>query len=157
MRPLTGFIPSLQAEVFAPVRSPGLSDRNAKLPKNELGTKRTCPVTGKKFYDLGRDPIVSPFTGQSYPRSVFDPQPKIAKVEKAEDDEEEDEADDEAAPELVPLEDAETDDKVADVAVDDADVDDDDDDDTFLEPDEDEDDADVSDLIDGDIEDDEES
>jgi uncharacterized protein (TIGR02300 family) len=145
----------LQAEVFAPVRSPGLSDRNEKLPKDELGTKRICPVTGKKFYDLGRDPIVSPFTGQSYPRSYFDPQPKLAKVDESDDDETE--ADDDAAPDLVPLEEADTDDKVADVADDDVDIDDDDDDDTFLEPDEDEDDNDVSDLIDSDIEEDEES
>jgi uncharacterized protein (TIGR02300 family) len=43
------------------------------VARPELGTKRVCPVTGKKFYDLNRDPIVSPFTGQSYPLSAFGP------------------------------------------------------------------------------------
>lgn len=34
------------------------------MPKEEWGTKRLCPTTGKRFYDLGRDPIVSPYTGE---------------------------------------------------------------------------------------------
>ncbi|WP_138468891.1 TIGR02300 family protein [Poseidonocella sp. HB161398] len=34
------------------------------MPKEEWGTKRVCPTTGKRFYDLGRSPIVSPYTGQ---------------------------------------------------------------------------------------------
>ena len=34
------------------------------MPKEEWGTKRICPTTGKRFYDLGRDPIVSPYTGE---------------------------------------------------------------------------------------------
>ncbi len=34
------------------------------MPKEEWGTKRVCPTTGKRFYDLGRDPIVSPYTGE---------------------------------------------------------------------------------------------
>jgi len=42
------------------------------MAKPELGTKRIDPETGKKFYDLGRDPIISPYTGISYPRSYFD-------------------------------------------------------------------------------------
>ena len=33
------------------------------MPKEEWGTKRVCPDTGKRFYDLGRDPVVSPYTG----------------------------------------------------------------------------------------------
>lgn len=41
------------------------------MARSELGTKRVCPVTGKKFYDLDKDPVVSPYTGQSYPRSAF--------------------------------------------------------------------------------------
>lgn len=128
------------------------------MSKAELGTKRICPVTGKKFYDLGRDPVVSPFTGQSYPRSHFDPQPKISKIAPAEDDEEEETVDDVAAPELVPLEEADVADDAKIVADDDVDIeDDDDDDDTFLAPEEDEDDGDVADLIDGEIEEDEES
>ena len=33
------------------------------MPKEEWGTKRLCPETGKRFYDLNKDPIVSPYTG----------------------------------------------------------------------------------------------
>ena len=33
------------------------------MPKEEWGTKRVCPTTGKRFYDLNKDPIVSPYTG----------------------------------------------------------------------------------------------
>ena len=34
------------------------------MPKEEWGTKRVCPTTGERFYDLNRDPIVSPYTGE---------------------------------------------------------------------------------------------
>ena len=34
------------------------------MPKEEWGVKRVCPTTGKRFYDLGRTPIVSPYTGE---------------------------------------------------------------------------------------------
>lgn len=34
------------------------------MPKEEWGVKRVCPTTGKRFYDLNRDPIVSPYTGE---------------------------------------------------------------------------------------------
>lgn len=34
------------------------------MPKEEWGVKRVCPTTGKRFYDLGRSPIVSPYTGE---------------------------------------------------------------------------------------------
>jgi uncharacterized protein (TIGR02300 family) len=33
------------------------------MPKPEWGTKRVCPTTGKRFYDLNKTPIVSPYTG----------------------------------------------------------------------------------------------
>ena len=35
------------------------------MPKEEWGTKRVCPTTGKRFYDLNADPIVSPYTGET--------------------------------------------------------------------------------------------
>ena len=35
------------------------------MPKEEWGTKRVCPTTGKRFYDLNADPIVSPYTGEA--------------------------------------------------------------------------------------------
>jgi uncharacterized protein (TIGR02300 family) len=41
------------------------------MPKEEWGVKRVCPETGKRFYDLGKDPIVSPYTGKEYPLSHF--------------------------------------------------------------------------------------
>ena len=34
------------------------------MPKEEWGTKRVCPTTGKRFYDLNADPIVSPYSGE---------------------------------------------------------------------------------------------
>ncbi len=34
------------------------------MPKQEWGTKRICPTTGKRFYDLNRTPVVSPYTGE---------------------------------------------------------------------------------------------
>lgn len=35
------------------------------MPREEWGTKRLCPTTGKRFYDLNRDPVVSPYTGET--------------------------------------------------------------------------------------------
>ena len=34
------------------------------MPKEEWGTKRVCPDTGKRFYDLNANPIMSPYTGK---------------------------------------------------------------------------------------------
>ncbi len=34
------------------------------MPKEEWGTKRVCPTTGKRFYDLKKTPTVSPYTGE---------------------------------------------------------------------------------------------
>ena len=34
------------------------------MSKDKLGKKRVCPTTGKKFYDLNKDPAVSPYTGE---------------------------------------------------------------------------------------------
>ncbi|MCP5072493.1 MAG: TIGR02300 family protein [Rhodobacteraceae bacterium] len=41
------------------------------MPKEEWGVKRVCPETGKRFYDLQTDPVVSPYTGTEYPLSFF--------------------------------------------------------------------------------------
>ncbi|MEP5155541.1 TIGR02300 family protein [Planktotalea sp.] len=35
------------------------------MPKEEWGVKRLCPTTGKRFYDLNKVPIVSPYTGET--------------------------------------------------------------------------------------------
>jgi uncharacterized protein (TIGR02300 family) len=125
------------------------------VARPELGTKRVCPTTGKKFYDLGRDPIVSPYSGEAWPRTAFEP---FVKGPARNDDEDEDaEVDPVAATaEFVPIEDAEA----GDAKTAEADIEDDiapaEDDDTFLEEEE-EGGDDVSGLIDGDIEGDEES
>ena len=82
------------------------------MASSERGTKRTDPETGKKFYDLNQDPIVSPYTGKSYPRSYFEqvlagkPSPATARKVDDEDEEEVEEVEDTAAPEIVSLEDA---------------------------------------------------
>ena len=34
------------------------------MPKEEWGTKRVCLTTGKRFFDLNKNPIVSPYTGE---------------------------------------------------------------------------------------------
>lgn len=34
------------------------------MPKEEWGTKRLCPVTGRRFFDLNRTPVISPYTGE---------------------------------------------------------------------------------------------
>ncbi|ODT04153.1 MAG: TIGR02300 family protein [Mesorhizobium sp. SCN 65-20] len=120
------------------------------MAKSELGTKRIDPETGRKFYDLNKDPIVSPYTGKSYPRSYFD-DGKASILEEEEDvDQKEMDSEDEGA-DVVSLEDADDEakggsDDLPDLG-DDDDVDlGDDDDDTFL-ADEEEEDDDVSDMI----------
>ncbi len=34
------------------------------MPKEEWGVKRMCPTTGRRFYDLNKLPVVSPYTGE---------------------------------------------------------------------------------------------
>ena len=131
------------------------------MAKDERGTKRTCPVTGRKFYDLNQDPVVSPYTGKSYPLSFFDAppekpapkapakEPKVA--EKVVEDDNVTDVDPAAAAagaEVISLSDAESDDDDDDTEddipdVEDVEVDDElggDDDSTFLESDDDDDD-----------------
>ncbi|WP_102958886.1 TIGR02300 family protein [Mangrovicella endophytica] len=113
------------------------------MGRPELGTKRTDPENGRKFYDLGKDPAVSPYTGTAYPLSFFDPPATqsrygtatryVKRDEKPEDEvvvEPQDEDEDDA--ETVSLADVEDDaqSSVADVdgVGDDEDVNDDDDD-----------------------------
>jgi uncharacterized protein (TIGR02300 family) len=37
------------------------------VAKLDLGTKRVCPDTGRKFYDLNKNPVISPYTGKVVP------------------------------------------------------------------------------------------
>jgi uncharacterized protein (TIGR02300 family) len=131
--------------------------QESPLAKPELGTKRVCPTTGRKFYDLNRDPVVSPYSGESWPRASFEP---LLKSSAAANDDEEETADPaSAAAEFVPLEEAEPV-EAKDVVADDIEIDEEiapaDEDDTFLEAEE-EGDDDVTGLIDGEIEGDEET
>lgn len=125
------------------------------MAKDERGTKREDPDTGKKFYDLNKDPIVSPYTGKSYPRSYFDnlvattARVKAAPERDEEDEDEELEAEEvvePGAPEIVSLEDADAEEAGADEGEEIPDVEDvedvedlGEDEDVFLEEDEDED------------------
>jgi uncharacterized protein (TIGR02300 family) len=126
------------------------------VAKLELGTKRIDPETGRKFYDLNKDPIVSPYTGKSYPRSYFESADSSISDE---DEIEEKELDtEEEGAELVPLEEADEEAAggadEADIDIEDEeDVDLGDEDETFLEAEEDDDD--VSDIIDVDEDEDE--
>ena len=51
------------------------------MAKTDLGTKRICPETGRKFYDLGKTPVISPYTGKVVPIVV--PPPSRARAEPA--------------------------------------------------------------------------
>jgi uncharacterized protein (TIGR02300 family) len=124
-----------------------MTPRNLKLANSDRGTKREDPETGKKFYDLNKDPIVSPYTGKSYPRSFFEQGLKArAPVEREQEEEEETAEVDEVAkggPEIVSLEEADAEEAGEDEIPEVEDVEDvedigEDDSDVFLEQDEDE-------------------
>jgi uncharacterized protein (TIGR02300 family) len=131
------------------------------VAKPELGTKRVCPTTGRKFYDLNKDPVISPYTGQVVPieapvparggraeaaRAVVPEEVEVAEVPEAE---------------FVSLEEADAEAegggaKVTATGDEDVEVDESLDDAAFIVPEEEEED-DVTDIIGGDIEDEEES
>jgi uncharacterized protein (TIGR02300 family) len=137
------------------------------VAKSDLGTKRICPTTGKKFYDLNKSPVISPYTGEVVPIAPVAPvrasrsearataavAPE-AVVEPAETEE------------LVSLEEADAEENTGkvkavvpesedDIEIDETIEDDDDDDSTFI-ADEEEGDEDVTDII-GDVSGDEET
>jgi uncharacterized protein (TIGR02300 family) len=123
------------------------------VAKPDLGTKRQCLSCGAKYYDLGKDPATCPRCG-----AVFQA-PALARArteaKQADDEETETELD---APEMISLEEADAEDAGKDPVIDDVEIEDDiDADDDFLTEEEDDEDDDVSTLIDGDLEDDEES
>ena len=132
------------------------------MAKSELGTKRICPTTGKKFYDLNKNPVISPYTGEVVPIAPVAPSRGRAEARNANEDAPE-MAENE---EMVSLEEADAEENTGkvkavtpesedDIEVDDTLDDDDDDDSTFI-ADEEEGDEDVTDII-GDVSDDEES
>jgi uncharacterized protein (TIGR02300 family) len=137
------------------------------VAKPELGTKRVCPETGRKFYDLNKDPVISPYTGKVVPVEVptSRARPDQAAAQRAAAAPAEEAATPEPQDaEMVSLEDADAEAQGAKGAVETAepdieeDVEMDDeslDDAAFIEEQEEED-ADVTDIIGSDIEDEEE-
>ena len=137
------------------------------MAKSEFGTKRICPTTGKKFYDLNKNPVISPYTGEVVPIAPVEPPryrsgaARAAPVPKAEVAPEPTEAE-----ELVSLEEADAEEDTGKVKAvvpeseDDIDEtiedDDRDDEDSTIIADEEEGDEDVADII-GDVRGDEET
>ena len=137
------------------------------MAKSDLGTKRICPTTGKKFYDLNKNPVISPYTGEVVPIAPVAPTrgraeaARAAPVPTAEAAPEPMEAE-----ELVSLEEADAEENTGkvkavvpeseeDIEIDETIEDDDDDDSTFI-ADEEEGDEVVTDII-GDVSGDEET
>jgi uncharacterized protein (TIGR02300 family) len=134
------------------------------VAKSDLGTKRICPTTGKKFYDLNKNPVISPYTGEVVTIAPVTPvrtraDSRAAAAATAEV------VPEPVAEELVPLEEADAEENTGkvkavvpesedDIEVDET-IEDDDDDSTFI-ADEEEGDEDVTDII-GDVGDDEET
>lgn len=118
------------------------------MAKAELGTKRTDPDTGKKFYDLNRDPVVSPYTGKSWPLSFFEENSAAVKMEQAEEEDVQEVDTENQDVELVAHDDTDDgagNDDIPDIEDDEVDMGDDDD--TFLEADEDDENDDMSGII----------
>jgi uncharacterized protein (TIGR02300 family) len=138
------------------------------VAKSEFGTKRICPTTGKKFYDLNKNPVISPYTGEVVPIAPVAPPrwrssvARAAPVPTAEAAPEPMEAE-----ELVSLEEADAEEDTGkvkavvpesedDIEIDETIEDDRDDEDSTIIADEQEGDEDVTDII-GDVRGDEET
>lgn len=127
------------------------------MAKPDLGSKHKCQNCGTKFFDMNKAPITCPKCGTIFQVAASS---AAARAPSGNADPDEEEAEPETGAEVVSLEEADTVEGGKVTAVDpDEDVEEEaavaDDDDTFLEEEE-EDDPNVSDLIDGDIEDDDE-
>ncbi|WP_368185070.1 TIGR02300 family protein [Aestuariibius sp. HNIBRBA575] len=53
------------------------------MPKEEWGTKRICPTTGKRFYDLNANPIISPYSGEVVATEASKTRTMVADAEDA--------------------------------------------------------------------------
>lgn len=53
------------------------------MPKDEWGKKRICPTTGKRFYDLNKSPITSPYTGLTVTLDTAKSRTMVADAEDA--------------------------------------------------------------------------
>ena len=130
------------------------------MARPELGMKRQCMSCGAKFYDLDHDPATCPKCGTIYQVAAVSSRvaaPALAaRAAAVPADDEDDTEIEKGGPEIVSLDEVEAAEDDTDTTTDDSDSDSADSDDTFLEE-EDAGDDDVADLIDGDIENDEET
>lgn len=53
------------------------------MPNEEWGTKRLCPETGKRFYDLNATPVISPYTGKEVSVDTSKTRTMVADAEDA--------------------------------------------------------------------------
>ena len=136
------------------------------MAKSELGTKRICPTTGKKFYDLNKNPVISPYTGEVVPIAPVAPSRATRGAEARHAAPAAADTPEPAEVEEVSLEEADAEENTGkvkavvpesedDIEIDETIEDDDDDDSTFI-ADEEEGDEDVTDII-GDVGSDEET
>jgi uncharacterized protein (TIGR02300 family) len=140
--------------------------QDSAVAKSDLGTKRICPTTGKKFYDLNKSPVISPYTGEVVPIAPVAPPRATRGAPAAAATTAPDMPEPVEAQETVSLEEADAEENTGkvkavvpesedDIEIDETIEDDDDDDSTFI-PDEEEGDEDVTDII-GDVGGDEET
>jgi uncharacterized protein (TIGR02300 family) len=141
------------------------NSQDPHVAKSDLGTKRICPTTGKKFYDLNKNPVISPYTGEVVPIAPVAP-PRATRGAAAAAATTAPEMPEPAEAEEVSLEEADAEENTGkvkavvpesedDIEIDETIEDDDDDDSTFI-ADEEEGDEDVTDII-GDVGGDEET
>ena len=136
------------------------------MAKPDLGTKRICPTTGKKFYDLNKSPVISPYTGEVVPIAPVATTRTRGETARASAAAAEAAPEPAEAEEMVSLEEADAEENTGkvkavvpesedDIEIDETLEDDDDDDSTFI-ADEEESEEDVTDII-GDVGGDEET
>ncbi|EJW09516.1 hypothetical protein A33M_1242 [Rhodovulum sp. PH10] len=135
------------------------------MAKPELGTKRLCASCGAKFYDLNNDPITCPKCGVVFEVTALTPRGGRPEAAARGTQTQDGDLPETQEAEFVSLEEADAEATGAKKAPagDEGDVDDDvemddsiDDDDTFIDESEEED-TDVSEILGGDIDDEEES
>jgi uncharacterized protein (TIGR02300 family) len=131
-----------------------MSSRFAPVPKLELGTKRACTSCGAKFYDLNKTPIACPKCGTPVEVVQLATQPSsdrraVARKAKVEPKKVQ-------KPELVPLEEADTEAIAATEDVEAEETNKDDAEAPLMEVGE-EDDADLSEIVGGNVEDEDET
>src|SRR6202035_2652755 len=72
-----------QSAIDSSVATSQVKHRFSEIPriphvaKSDLGTKRICPTTGKKFYDLNKNPVISPYTGEVVPIAPIPPRAPV--------------------------------------------------------------------------------